>query len=141
MEFDILIREFDEVDFEDAEGLNVSEVGESFEGALVLGFVRWRITYPPNVRRQDFGPFIRDILAPPLELRLEPETDVMKQMELAPWNPSFRNESTGFERGTEAVSGYLSNVVDDPVDDFVVLEHGDVGRWISRCGRGRTSRC
>jgi len=34
-------------------------------------------------------------------------------------------------------AGYFSNGVGHPVDDFVaVLEHGDVRRWISRCGHG-----
>ena len=48
-------------------------------------------------------------------------------MVLAPWKPRFRNESTGFERGAEATVGHLSDVVNDAVDNFLVLEHGDVG--------------
>ena len=51
----------------------------------------------------------------------------MEQMVLAPRKPSFRNKSAGFEWSTEVATGYLSNVVDDLVDDFLVLEHGHIG--------------
>ena len=56
-------------DFEDAEGFDVSGIGELLENVLVLGFVRWRVAQPPNVRRQNFSSFLRYVLAPPLELR------------------------------------------------------------------------
>jgi hypothetical protein len=120
-----VVLESDEVDFEDAEGFDVSEVSEPFENVVVLGLVWWGVAQPPNVRRQNLSPFLRDILAPPFELRLVLKSDVMKQMALAPWSPRFRNKSAGPERSAEFATGDLSNIVDYLVDDFlVVVEHG-----------------
>lgn len=60
-------------------------------------------------------------------------------MALALRKPSFRNESAGFEWRAEVAIGYLSNAVDDPVDDLLVLEYGHV-EWVDPWrGRGRTS--
>ena len=100
-----VVPEFWEVNSEDAQGFDASEVGELFESVLVLGFVRWRVTQPPSVRRQNFGSFFRDVLAPPLELRLVLKSDVIEQMALAPWKPRFGNESAGLERSTEVAIG------------------------------------
>jgi hypothetical protein len=141
LELGLRVLEFDEVDFEDAEGFKVSEIGESFENALVLGFVRRRVPQPPDVCRQNPRSFLFDILAPPLELRLELETDVVKQMALAPWKPRFGNESAGFEVSAEVAVGCLSSVVDDLVDNFlVVVEHDVRHGGFSGAGAGRHRR-
>jgi len=126
LKLDLVVAEFVEVYFNNVESLEVSEVGESLEDIGVLGFVRRGVAHPLNVRRENLSPFLRDILAPPLELRLELETDVMEQMALALWKPSFRNESAGLEWSAEVATGYLPNAVNDPVDDFLVLEHRHV---------------
>jgi len=136
----LVVVEFAEVDFNNVKGFEVGEVGESLEDVAVLGFVRRRVAHPSNVRRQDFSPSFRDIFAPPLELRLELETDVMEQMALTVRKPSLRNESAGFERSTEVATGCLSNAVDDPVDDFLVVEHGHVRGWIPSVGVGGRRR-
>lgn len=78
LKLDLVVAEFAEVDFSNVESFEVSEVGESLENVAVLGFVRRRVAQPSNVRRQNLSPFFRDILASPLELRLELETDVME---------------------------------------------------------------
>ena len=85
----LVVVEFVEVDFEDTEGFDVSEVGEPLENVIVFGLVRWRVAQPPNVRRQNFSSFLRYVLAPPLELRFELKPDVMKQVTLALRNPCF----------------------------------------------------
>lgn len=105
LEADLVVSKFYEVDFEDAEGFDVSEVGEPFENAFILGFVRWRVAQPPDVRRQDFSSFFRDVLAPPLELRFVLKSDVMEEMALALRKPRFRNEGAGFERSAEVTVG------------------------------------
>ena len=101
----LALAEFSEVDFEDAQSFYASGVGGSFESVLILCFVRWRVTQPPNVRGQNFGSFFRDILAPPPEFRLVLKSDVMKQMALALREPRSRNKSAGFERSEEVTIG------------------------------------
>jgi len=136
----LVVAEFSKVDFDNVEGFEVSEVGESVENVVVPGFVRRRVAHPPNVRRQNLSPFFRDILAPSLELRLELETDMVEEMALALRKPSFRDESAGFERSAEVVTRFLSNAVDDSVNDLlVVANRGHVGRVDPRRGDVGTS--
>ena len=73
-----ILAEFSEIDFEDVEGFDVGEVGKPLERVLVLGFVRRSITQPLHVRRQDFGPFFRNVLAPPFEFRFVLESNVVE---------------------------------------------------------------
>lgn len=89
LELRFILAEFHKVGFEDAESLDLSEVGEPFESVLVLGFVWWRIAQPLDIRRQYFGSFFRNVLAPPLELRFILEPDVVEQMALALRGPCF----------------------------------------------------
>lgn len=105
----------------------MSELGEPFENFIILGFLRWRVAQQPNVRREDLSSFFRDILASALDLRLVLESDVMKQVALARGEPGFRHNGAGSQRGAEvAIGQWPSSIADDSVNDFLVLEHGDV---------------
>ena len=45
-----VVAEFAEVDFNDVEGFEVSEIAESLEDVGVLGFVRRGVAHPSNIR-------------------------------------------------------------------------------------------